>query len=273
MSYITITSITSERLGSQMNNYTMLFLMAQKTGHCVGIYKDDFNNNSNTRLINSIFDIPLDIIDNCQNEAVSLQWDTTWNINALPPEGMFELDSNINYNINAGIIHFNYLYFLNTLKLEYLKHQIFCFKDEIKLNSQQYFNSFKKQNKKVVSIHVRRTDHCTLSPEYQKEAIKIFSPDEYSVMLFSDDIDFCKQEFKDTLQNYDVVFSENTSGIDMHLMTLCDVNIIADSTFSFWGAMLNNSDREMILPRSILPTSMNIVEVLTPIKNFRVLNW
>lgn len=274
MSYITITSISSERLGSQMNNYAMLFLMAQKTGHSIGIYKNYFNNCPNSRLISSVFDTPLTIIDdNIQNEAVALQWDTTWNINALPPTGMFELDNNLNYNINAGIIHFNYLYFLNAQKLEYLKRQVFCFKGCIERDSQSYFNCFKKQNKKVVSVHVRRTDHCTLSPEYQKEAIQLFSPEEYSVIVLSDDINFCKHEFSNCLQNYDVIFSENISGVDMHLMTLCDANIIADSTFSFWGAMLNDPGREMILPRSILPSAMNLEKVLSPVKNFRSLSW
>ena len=272
--YISITSLASERLGSQMNNFAMLFLIAQKTGHVVGIYDNYHNKEQGQALITEAFNIPVKIIasDSLQ-EASLLHWDTTSNLNLPKQDNLFELNSDLNYNICKGLIHFNFLYFLNTKNLNYLKQKIFIFKENCIKDSEYYFNSIKVQNKKIISIHVRRTDHCTLSTEFQKEAIKLFNPKEYKVLMFSDDINFCKEDFADCLNDYEVAYSNNTSVIDIRLMTLCDVNIIADSTFSFWGALLNKSEREMIIPRSILPSSMNLEEVLTPIKKFRSLKW
>ena len=273
-SFITITSLKDERLGSQMSNFTMLFLIAQETKHTVGIYNNYLNIGHGQKLITETFDIPIQIIpDDLIHNTSPLYWDITSNINLPKQDDMFELDSNTSYNVHTGLIHYNYLYFLDLQKLNYLRHHIFCFNNQIKEQGQHYFNNIKLPNKKIVSMHVRRTDHCTLSPEYQHEAIKLFNPTEYSILILSDDINFCKAEFMTDLEEYDAVFSENTSTIDMYLMTLCDANIIADSTFSFWGALLNNSEREMVMPRSILPHIMDIEAVLYPLKKFTTLKW
>jgi hypothetical protein len=272
--YITITSLLSERIGSQMNNFAMLFLIALKTGHTVGIYDSYLTKGHGQKLITETFNIPIEIIsDDCASNTSSLHWDITSNINLPKQDNIFDIDSNISYNISEGLIHWNYLYFLDTQSLNYIKQHIFSFKDEIKNRGQAYFNTIKSPNKKVVSIHVRRTDHCTLSPEYQREAIRLFNPEEYSVLVLSDDINFCRSEFMSDLKDYDVVFSEHTFCIDMYLMTLCDANIIADSTFCFWGSLLNNFEREMIMPRSILPSNMDVDAVLQPLKKFTTLKW
>lgn len=272
--YITITSIPGERLGSQMGNFAMLFLIGQKTGHKVGIYNGFLNVGRGQKLFAEAFDSPVEIIsDDIMHSASPLYWETTSNINWPKQEDIFELNSDTNYNVCDGIIHGNYLYYLNIQSLEYLKQNVFRFKQYIQADSHQYFNTIKSQNKKIVSLHVRRTDHCTLSPEYQKEAIKLFDPEEYKILVLSDDIGFCMGEFKECLANYEVAYSNNTGPVDMHLMTLCDANIAADSSFSFWGSFLNNIDREMIIPRSLLPTIMDLDEILAPLKKFRALSW
>jgi hypothetical protein len=257
-----------------MGNFAMIFLISRITGHTVAIYNKCLHYGSGQKLITETFDAPVEILScDLLNDTSVLYWDETSNLNLPKQHNIFELDSNVNYNICKGLIHFNFLYYLDLESLNYLKKEVFCFKELIKKESISFFNSIKKPDKQVVSIHIRRTDHCTLSTEYQHVAIKLFDPAKYSILICSDDINFCREEFKETLKDYDTIFSENSYEVDMHLMTLCDVNVTADSTFGFWGAMLNDSNREMIIPRQLLPSSMNLQEILSPIKKFKILNF
>ena len=114
----------------------------------------------------------------------------------------------------------------------------------------------------TVSIHVRRGDYlwngnaesrmgiCTL--EYYKEAIsyiKEFEPTAY-FLVFSDDPDWVKNNF-DFIDYVMVDWNKGkNSYVDMFLMSRCNHNIIANSSFSWWGAFLNkNPDKMIICPR------------------------
>ena len=70
-------------------------------------------------------------------------------------------------------------------------------------------------------------------------------------MFFSDDIDWCKENFGD---KENIFFSNNTSDIiDLAAITLCDHNIISNSGFGLWGAVLNkNNNRRVICPSKYL---------------------
>lgn len=105
-----------------------------------------------------------------------------------------------------------------------------------------------------ISLHVRRGDYLKLSDyhhnldiEYYKSATKHF--DENSkYLVFSNDIKWCKDNF---LFLNNVEFCENKEDWeDMILMSLCGHNIIANSSFSWWGAWFNtNQDKKVIAPR------------------------
>ena len=103
----------------------------------------------------------------------------------------------------------------------------------------------------VVSIHVRRGDYVELSEyhhnlklEYYFNAIDYFKG--HNFLIFSDDIEWCKEMFKGS--NFTFVEGlDDTSS--MYLMSLCQHNIIANSTFSWWGAWLNtNKNKTVIYP-------------------------
>jgi len=104
-----------------------------------------------------------------------------------------------------------------------------------------------------VSIHIRRGDYVkhpsfwNITPEYIQEAFNHFNDDEYTFLIFSDDIEWCKQIFPDG-----VVFVEgNNQFEDLCLMSLCQHNIIANSSYSWWGAYLNqNPDKKVIAPKN-----------------------
>ena len=65
--------------------------------------------------------------------------------------------------------------------------------------------------------------------------------------VLSNDIPWCREHLK--LKN--AVYVDHNSGLssyrDMHLMSLCKHNIIANSTFSWWGAWLNDNPHKIVL--------------------------
>jgi len=104
------------------------------------------------------------------------------------------------------------------------------------------------------SIHIRRGDylkysnhHPIQSLNYYYEAIKRINNNELFV-IFSDDIEWCKNNFK--FKN--VVFIENEKDyIEIFLMSNCTNNIIANSSFSWWGAWLNKNHQKTVVGPSI----------------------
>jgi glycosyltransferase involved in cell wall biosynthesis len=110
-------------------------------------------------------------------------------------------------------------------------------------------NKFKPKD--AVSLHVRRGDYTTLSQyhhnlsiDYYLNALDYFKS--YRVLVFSDDIDWCKSSFKGDR----FTFVEGQSDLeDLYLMSMCAHNITANSTFSWWGAMLNqNKNKQVVCP-------------------------
>jgi len=113
-----------------------------------------------------------------------------------------------------------------------------------------------------VSIHIRRGDYVTnqavnrslgniCTKEYYDKAIKTMNKKvkKPTYFVFSDDIKWAKDNFN--LGNcYFISWNnEDKSYNDMHLMSICKHNIIANSSFSWWGAYLNaNPDKLVVAP-------------------------
>lgn len=114
----------------------------------------------------------------------------------------------------------------------------------------------------TVAVHIRRKDYIKESfdsnypkyfyafcdEEYYKEAINIISKNVSNpvFLFFSDDVEYAKKTFY-YLPNKE--FIENQTDIeDLFLMTQCKHHIIANSTFSFWGAFLSNKGGITVAP-------------------------
>jgi len=108
------------------------------------------------------------------------------------------------------------------------------------------------ESNSTVSVHVRRGDYVQIQDKFPVQDISYYSnaftyfPDAMFI-VFSDDIEWCKQNFKG--DNF--IFIENEHDyIDLYLMSLCKHNIIANSSFSWWGTYLNtNHDKKVIAPK------------------------
>ena len=117
-------------------------------------------------------------------------------------------------------------------------------------------------NGKSISLHVRRTDYVTSNGfhpvqtlEYYNKALEIIGNYD-QLLVFSDDINWCKENLK-----YDnILFIENQDNVeDLWLMSLCDHNIIANSSFSWWGAWLNkNKNKIVIAPNNWFGVQTNL---------------
>lgn len=91
--------------------------------------------------------------------------------------------------------------------------------------------------------------HPTLKKDYFEQAIMTF-PEESLFVIFSNDIDWCKKAFADIPREF--VFIEGEPHYnDLYLMSMCKHNIIANSSFSWWGAYLNlNPEKIVIAPKN-----------------------
>lgn len=119
----------------------------------------------------------------------------------------------------------------------------------------------KIRNHHAVSVHIRRGDYlqpenaamfgniCT--EEYYKSALnyikqKIENP---HFFIFSDDVAYVKEHYQGEEYTIVDINHGDDSFYDMYLMSRCEGNICANSTFSFWGARLNaRPDKIMIRP-------------------------
>lgn len=142
--------------------------------------------------------------------------------------------------------------------------------------SETYFKNYREQILKLfsipydkkegwISIHVRRADyllphhldkHPVVTKEYLNQAVNIFYLKGYNnFLIFSDDIQWCKQWVEEDynsnivdISEYNFKFSEGNDALkDLSLMSSCEHNIIANSTFSWWGTWLNRNDNKIVV--------------------------
>jgi hypothetical protein len=133
----------------------------------------------------------------------------------------------------------------------------FVFKHDILVKSVDKI----KQYKNPVAIHVRRgdyvknTNYWVVTEEYIQNAINQFLDDDYTFIVFSDDIDWCKTVFPEGV----VYMENNTQFEDLCMMSLCKHNIISNSTFSWWGAFLNkNKSKRVVAPKNWYSDSRSV---------------
>lgn len=124
-----------------------------------------------------------------------------------------------------------------------------------------------------ISLHIRRGDYvnkqrnldayaaCPL--DYYKRGVEYIAQ-QYpnpTLFIFSDDIKWVKENLK--LPYESVYVSHNTgekSFEDMRLMGCCKHNIIANSSFSWWGAWLNNNPNKIVIAPKRWFNDENIIQ-------------
>lgn len=136
--------------------------------------------------------------------------------------------------------------------------------------SEKFFENAKEEVKKVfeldhypeyegyVSIHVRRGDYTQHSESFPPITLEYLAMafQEVNVkkaIVFSDDINWCKDNILH--EGFDLEFSQGINERqDLSIMSSCSHHIIANSSFSWWGAYLGrNPDKKIICPSHKTP--------------------
>jgi len=132
----------------------------------------------------------------------------------------------------------------------------------------------------AISLHIRRGDylkpnvfnvHGILPLSYYNKALEalLAKYNAISIFIFSDDVAWTKANFE-TRNNINIEFVEpNESWKDMALMSHCQHHIIANSSFSWWGAWLSKNNGDVFAPQHWFnPSKVNY-----NIQDFIPANW
>jgi hypothetical protein len=135
-------------------------------------------------------------------------------------------------------------------------------------DAQPWLERIRRAN--AVSLHVRRGDYLlsqdrwTCSKSYYDKAIEFFRSKigDVQFFVFSDDPAWCRESF--AASDVTVVETEQSSAVgDLALMAACRHHIIANSSFSWWGAWLSDAPDQIVVAPQYwvvdLPTSDDLV--------------
>lgn len=133
--------------------------------------------------------------------------------------------------------------------------ELFQFRESIKEACRPLVQKIERMN--AVSLHVRRGDyvenaeagsfHGLCSPAYYEAAVKRIAElhGAPELIVFSDDVAWCKQHLNFPLPIH--FFETGSAAEDLYLMSRCKHHIIANSSFSWWGAWLNDTKQKTVI--------------------------
>lgn len=134
----------------------------------------------------------------------------------------------------------------------------FAFPPSISQANSQHLETIK--NSQSVSVHIRRGDYVTdketkkfhnlLPMSYYQAAVKRLETGskKLNYYVFSDDPTWCKQHMPFLKGAIFVDNNKADNGVeDMRLMAACQHNIIANSSFSWWGAWLSQRQKKKVI--------------------------
>lgn len=251
-----------EGFGTLMSHYATMYSIYRDTGHNPIILDIDFHkkklisamsffNNFNEPILyhqkvfpnlNSIFaTVGEDILNNYSWKSLELYYlDYDKIINILKNQKDNFICS---WTLNKDLINITYL--------DEILNFLYIFDDGI---IKQCKNLMPNTSKTIVGICVRneykrlRYPHVNLSIDFYTNAMRQFDTNNTKFLIFSDDLEESKKMFTKLHQNFDIEYTLSMqSAIGMCLMSLCDHNICANSSFSFWASLLNRNKNKQII--------------------------
>jgi len=232
------------RLGNQMFQYASLRGIAARRGYDFGIPDSNFSDEWRTHQLFQVFDLV-----------------------HLPKQNIRYLDGGNAPVASEKHFHFDQEFFdqcPNEVSIfgffqseKYFKHieesirEDFTFRNHIQEPCDEMMEGSTGFDE-VLSIHVRRTDYLTnsanhfnLDLDYYERALEHFDTEQ--VIVFSDDPEWCKQQKMFSDDRF-MISESGDNKIDLCLMSMCTHHIIANSSFSWWGAWLAKSKKVVAPP-------------------------
>ena len=224
------------QLGNQMFQYATLYGAAFIRGYEVGIPADGHRLREVFKL-GSAKTIKTDMMVGTYNES------------------SFEFSANV-WCVPKGIdIHG---YFQSEMYFAHCSDRIreeFQFNDEIIKKANEYtIQNDLSFDGVCISIHVRRGDYLNLASYHTNLTIQYYRKIIFDIkasvensdlhfFVFSDDIEWCKEN----LGIEDAVFVDSGhDAVDLQLMSRCNAHVVANSSFSWWGAWLSNCNPQNV---------------------------
>ena len=243
------------RLGNQMFQYAALRGIAAKHSYDWCIPPENYPHDSNYGLFETF-----QLTNLTPKNIGFVDGKTIFEKNHSFDNEIFEYCSD-NINLHGYFQTEKYFYHIREQIL-----QDFSFKDDYLNPCKQFVDSL---NTSPIFLHIRRSDaigredhHPILNLSYFEQALSNWDDDQI-VFVFTDDIEWCKSQkffnqdrflFNESNKRYSYKTIDGTGipqntllpQVDLCLMSLCSGAIIANSSFSWWGAWLQN-DRGIIV--------------------------
>ncbi len=258
-------------LGNQMFQYAFAYTYSIKKESVVKLDIGSFKTYDLREYELSLFNVSLEIAS--VKEAKNLKYKKE-NLfqkivrkirkKSLPTSNNYYNELHFNFDKKVydakGDIYFEGYWQSEKYFLEYRGELIkeFTLKEKLHIQSQIYQKEIAKTES--VSLHIRRGDyvsnshtnsvHGTCTLDYYRNAVLAIKEKIKNVHFFSfsDDLDWAKEHLN-FMNN--ITFIELGNDIpdheEMYLMSLCKHNIIANSSFSWWGAWLNQNPKKMVI--------------------------
>lgn len=265
-------------LGNQMFQYAAAKYVAEKTDELIYFDTSFYKSPNHIHEVFRLKDFNLEGVSFGRKRFIPLFY-THWLFRKIPGIRRYK------HSFQLDILQDDFIYSIDDLKIENntfingLWHTLF-FANEVRSQLLKEFTSvniidkrflsikYDLNTKSTVSLHVRRNDFVNhqraksisgaLETDYYSRAMNYFcsSYPDCLFLVFSDDIGWCKENF---VGNHFLFVDPFDNPIyDMLLMASCCHNIMANSTFSWWGAWLNtNPSKVVVYPKDFYKQKSN----------------
>jgi len=266
---MTIISNIIGGLGNQMFQYAAGYSLSQRTGQSLKLHLNDYNFINDRKFeLENVFELKATfasssdvkkIIGNKGNlytRKLLYKLGLSRNILKEKPYILNKFFFEVNGPIYLDGYWQNYNYFSKETKRI---RELFTFNCLTNEEKRLFFKNNNKSSNNNISVHIRKADYVnqdknvkiffSLENKYYMEAFKIMrlKVNNPFFHIFSDDIEWVKNNIELQNCNFKIVSPSSSVGKDMALMSACQHHIIANSSFSWWAAWLNNSIEKVVV--------------------------